>query len=175
MIKYVKDSVVIDTPEEADTHISDPDGVFEVGDEYSIEKYLFHYQSFEDFKKGKASEIDSGADQFVNSLSKPYPEFEKLTFDIQAAEAQAYLADNTANAGRIKIIAQIRGISVLDLAQRIMFKDQQFSLMAFSAAGLRQKYHDQLALIPDGDKQAVIDMEIDYSQLLTTMENLTLN
>ena len=171
---YIKHGfVVIEETEGIDTVVEDPSGKFKVGDEYTIEKWEMHNSPFESFLARKRSEIDSKAEDFVNSLAPAYPEFEKLTFEKQVQEARLYL--DSANKEQIEetlaifLIANMRGLTTEDLAQRIVQKNNQFTQITFLVAGLRQKYHDELELIQEGDKQAVVDFEVDYSQLLGTL------
>lgn len=168
---YIKNGLVVaEETEGIDTVTEDPSGKFKIGDEYTTEKWEMYNLPFESFLDRKRSEIDSKAEDFVSSLAPDYPEFEKMTFDKQAQEARFYLShENPATIEKtlsIYLISSQRGLTTEDLAQRIINKDAQFTKITFLVAGLRQKYHDQLGLIAEGDKQAVIDFEVDYDVLM---------
>jgi hypothetical protein len=105
----------------------------------------------EQVKQTKANEIDTKAQQHIDSLVPVYPEFEKLTFEKQEQEARAYLADNTLATPTLTSIATERGLTVLELATRVVAKSDQFTQLAATVAGKRQAYHDQLANAVDVD------------------------
>ena len=168
---YIKNGLVVtEETEGIDTVVEDLSGEFKIGDEYTIENWEMYNLPFEAFLARKRSEIDSKAEGFVNSLAPVYPEFEKLTFEKQVQEARLYLdsadKEQIEQSLAIFLIASMRGLTTEDLAQRIVLKNNQFTQVTFLVAGLRQKYHDELELIQEGDKQAVIDFEVDYTQLL---------
>lgn len=130
---------------EFDTVTTDPSGQFNVGDTYTIEQWEDYNLSLEDFKARKAGEIDAKAEEFMDSNTPKYPEFEKHTFPKQEAEAKAYLDNPNADVPCITKIATQRGVAVDVLANLILVKATAFSDMAVTTAGKRQNLHTTLA------------------------------
>ncbi len=105
--------------------------------------------SLNELSKTKSAEIDSKAQAFIDAEIEPYPNFEKLTFDRQELEARAILADNTVSTPTLSAIAESRGLTVKEVAKRVIAKTDAFAALAASIAGQRQAYHDQLAAAQD--------------------------
>lgn len=93
----------------------------------------------------KLNQINSEAQKFIDANMPAYPEFEKLTFAKQEAEARAYVADNTVPTPVLSQIASDRGTTVDVLVPKVIAKADQFMILTSSVAGQRQKYEDDLA------------------------------
>ncbi|WP_373020709.1 tail fiber assembly protein [Thiomicrorhabdus sp.] len=94
--------------------------------------------------KIKSSEINTKAQQFVDEKIPAYPEFAMQTFKSQEEEAIAYLADNNAPTPTLASIASKRGLTVLEIANRVIAKANAFKAIAGDIEGQRQAYEDQL-------------------------------
>ena len=95
-------------------------------------------------------EINQKAQAFIDATIPAYPEFEKFTFDKQEREATAYLADNTIATPTLTPIATERGLTVADLADKVVAKANAFTALSASVAGQRQKYQDELTAAYNG-------------------------
>lgn len=98
----------------------------------------------------KLMEINQKAQAFIDATIPAYPEFEKFTFDKQEREATAYLADNTIATPTLTPIATERGLTVADLADKVVAKANAFTALSASVAGQRQKYQDELTAAYNG-------------------------
>lgn len=86
------------------------------------------------------------ADSVINNiytekvnLAVPYTPEEKETFKIQEEEAKLYLSDNTTIVPHLEILANINGVSVFDLATKIIEKSKIQNLELFRLLSLKQK------------------------------------
>ena len=115
----------------------------------------------ESAKAVKLSEINSKCELALRSLTDNYPDTERLTFDQQKAEAASYQANNTASCPMLTTLAQARGITIEDLAARVLEKAAAFSKASGALIGTRQKFEDTL----DGctNIQAVESIFVDYA------------
>ena len=100
--------------------------------------------TLEEAKAGKLTEINAACDAAIAALTASYPESELRTFDKQEAEARALLADPATSAPLLTQLAAERGISVLELAQRVQKKADAFTVASGCIIGQRQKYKDVL-------------------------------
>lgn len=99
---------------------------------------------FAALKDAKRAEISGNADAFLASLAIEYGVYEKLTWDQQALEADALLADPDAPAPLVRAIAQARGMSALEMAQRIAANRAQWVALSGAVVGKRLAYQDAL-------------------------------
>ena len=95
-------------------------------------------------KAAKLKEINAACDDFLAVLTESYPVREVLTFDQQASEAAAVLADPSAPAPMLKPLAAARGLGVTELAMRVRVKSEAFTAISGYVVGQRQKYEDIL-------------------------------
>lgn len=95
-------------------------------------------------KEDKRTEINAAFDVAAASLIAAYPAQEQLTFDQQASEAAAYLADTSAACPLLSAMASARGITLEALCQRVLAKREAFSAAAGSLLGQRQSLDDLL-------------------------------
>ena len=106
--------------------------------------------SLGDANAAKSKQINDEAQKFINENMPSYPSFEMLTFAKQEAEARAYLADNTIATPVLTPIATERGLTVADLATKVVAKADAFTALTASVAGQRQKYQDELTVAYNG-------------------------
>lgn len=95
-------------------------------------------------KFAKLNEINEACEKALRQLVSTYPDMEISTFPQQKEEAIKYLQDNHYDATMLKQIAQNRGISVSDLANRVMVKTELFAQASGAIIGKRQQLEDQL-------------------------------
>ena len=100
--------------------------------------------SLEDLRLSKQSEIKNKADKLLQAMAIEYGAMEKLTWDQQAAEADALAADSNAPAPLVRSIAAARGMSALELATRIQASRAQWVVLSGHIVGQRLAYQDQL-------------------------------
>lgn len=100
--------------------------------------------SLEQLRERKVTEISTEAQQQANAYMAQYPEFERLTWDAQEREARAFLADDLTDTPTLSPIAQARGLSVVELAERVVNKADTFRAAAAQLAGTRQALEDQI-------------------------------
>ena len=75
----------------------------------------------------------------ANSIAKGYSQWERDSFVTQEAEANAYKADNTADAPMITAIANARGIDVDVLADKILANASAMKIAVGRLLGSKQK------------------------------------
>ena len=112
--------------------------------------------SLVDAKAAKLVSIRNGAESFLQSLALEYGAMEKLTWDQQAAEADALVADPSAPAPLVRSIAAARGMSVLELASRIRANRAQWVVLSGYIVGQRLAYQDQLDAATTNEQVAAI-------------------
>lgn len=83
-------------------------------------------------------------------IAHGYPDYERESWPVQIEEANALLADDTASTPWIDAAATSRGITRLDLAQRIKSNDLMYRTIHGGLSGQRQGLEDQIAAIADG-------------------------
>ena len=89
------------------------------------------------------------------------PDFELATWAQQAAEAEAWAADNTAATPMLAQIAAARGADINDLRQKSLKKARAYSALVAHVVGQRQAYVD--ALNAATDLAAVDAIAINYT------------
>ena len=100
--------------------------------------------TLKELKAAKLSQINEGCQSALAALTATYPAAELLTFDRQEAEARSLLADTSSQAPFLTSLATARGISVTDLAHKVIVKADLFSAASAFAIGQRQRYEDLL-------------------------------
>lgn len=96
------------------------------------------------WEERKRDEIRALAESALMELSKKYPEREVSTFTQQELEARAFLADSSSSAPLITAIAAERGITVAELAAKIVANADEYAQKAGKIIGRRQYFLDQL-------------------------------
>lgn len=112
-------------------------------------------------KVTKLQEINMGCQVALAALTPTYPERELLTFDKQEAEARAYQENSGANVPLLKALAAARGITVDDLAARVLAKSEAFAVASGALIGQRQRMEDLLDNCESAE--AVQAIEVTYS------------
>lgn len=99
-------------------------------------------------------------------IAADYPPSERESWPVQTSEARALLADVGANTPWIDAASSARGITRLELATRIVSKDNAFRIVSGTLTGLRQAIEDQItAAGTDPQALAAIDVTAGWPQL----------
>lgn len=122
-------------------------------DEWKAVGYMAHIASgkitlgpsLELLKANKLTEIKAAADTALEKLSSDYPYKEVLSFASQEAEARAVLEDPSTPTPLLAPMASRRGITVEDLAQRIIAKADAATSATGDVLGQAQRDRDRLA------------------------------
>ena len=112
--------------------------------------------SLVDAKAAKLVSIRDGAESFLQALAVEYGAMEKLTWDQQAAEADALTADPSAAAPLVRSIAAARGMAVLELATRIRANRAQWVVLSGYIVGQKLAYQDRLDAAESVEQVAAI-------------------
>jgi hypothetical protein len=107
-------------------------------------------------RSAKLAEINRQSAIEAGALISAYPEFERLTWPDQEREARAWQADNAAETPTLDAIATARGLTLADLAGRVITKADTFRLAAGQLAGKRQALEDQIgAAVTQAEIEAI--------------------
>ena len=98
----------------------------------------------ENAKAVKLAEINAACQHALEGLTATYPERELVSFDKQESEARAYMVDEKAQTPLLYALATARGISLDDLAQRVIAKADAFAVASGTIIGQRQAMEDRL-------------------------------
>lgn len=111
-------------------------------------------------KADKLAEVNSQAQAFIDAavgLDK-IPDFEVQTWVIQAAEAKAWQADNSAATPTLDAIAAARGVDCTKLKAAAYRKAVTFERLTAHVVGQRQALADRVAAAADMDALAAVDI-----------------
>jgi len=95
-------------------------------------------------KKQAQAELVHIFEERANAIAGRYPGFERDTWQDQEAEALAYLADPNTPTPVLTGIATQRGITVAELAQRVIDNAAAWRAVAPDLCGQRQAASDQI-------------------------------
>ncbi len=88
--------------------------------------------------------VNAGAAQALAQLSAAYPDGEVQSWAQQTREAEALAADPQAPAPLLTAIATARGLSVAELASRVLAKVQAYAMASGAVIGQRQALEDAI-------------------------------
>lgn len=89
-------------------------------------------------KQDKIKTINAYCDAEIHSISESYPETEVLSWPQQVKEADEVLKDPSAKTPLITALAELRGISVTELAKLVQEKSTTFAIITGQIIGKRQ-------------------------------------
>ena len=117
--------------------------------------------TLEEVKAKKLAEINAACDRILSDAASTYPETEILTFDQQTAEAKAYQASGkTEDAPLLSALAQGRGMTLDELAKRVIAKHTAFTALSGYVIGQRQALEDRLNACTTGEAIRSLAVEI---------------
>ncbi|MDO8413018.1 MAG: hypothetical protein Q7S51_04415 [Gallionellaceae bacterium] len=90
-------------------------------------------------------DINSAYTTAINIIAADYPETERNSWAKQESEARAYVANSLAPTPLLTAIATARGITVADLAARVIVKADAYAAYAGEQIGKRQARMDAIA------------------------------
>lgn len=94
--------------------------------------------TLEQKKLSKKQEIRAGYEEDLSSILNEYTDAETKTWDKQEEEARAYTADNTASVPMLEAIALAKGVTVGDVAARVIANADAWIQISGTATGKRQ-------------------------------------
>ncbi len=100
-------------------------------------------------KAHKYAEIDAAFQQAVDNLTAGWPEGEIKTWSKQESEALALQANPAAITPTLSMIAAQRGITVAELANRVLRDATAFSQASGYYVGLRHKARQKVQSLPN--------------------------
>lgn len=103
-----------------------------------------------------AAEIDAAYSDAINVIAAQYPDTERDSWPKQEAEARAYLAESSAATPLLSAIATARGITVADLAARVLTNAAAYSVAGGEIIGRRQARMDAIAAAVASNDQAAL-------------------
>lgn len=112
-------------------------------------------------KAAKQAEIITGADAFLNALAASYSQGEKLSWPKQEAEALSLVANAEAPAPLLRGIAQIRGIALATLRDKVLANVAEYEQATAYVLGTQQHFADLLAAATT--VQEVQAIEVSYA------------
>jgi len=123
-----------------------------------------------DAQAAKIAEAAAACDAVLNPLGAEYGAWEKQTWDQQAVEAAALMADPTLEpapaAGTtdkipcIRAMATSRGMGLVELAQRILVNREAWLALSGNCIGQRQKIYDAVKACKKADDVRAIVVNI---------------
>jgi hypothetical protein len=112
--------------------------------------------TLDELKSAKLVELSAAFAQAMLSVKAGYPADEIQSWFDQKTEAVAYAANASAATPLLSAMASARGITVADLAARVIANAMQYAANAGLLIGKRQKYEDAVnAAIDAADVAAV--------------------
>ena len=95
-------------------------------------------------KVAKLAQINSACDMALAALTSTYPPGELQSWPQQVQEAAAFLLDPPGPALLLSAIAEVRGLTVADLAGRVQAKAEGYAAYSGAIIGKRQAAEDLL-------------------------------
>jgi hypothetical protein len=112
----------------------------------------------------KIGENESNFSSTISVLTTAYTQNEINSWPKQETEARAYIADNNVSTPLLSQIATARGLTLTDLANRVIAKADTFAVGYGTALGDKQAVEDQI--------QTIVDSADDYATKINNLNNL---
>ncbi len=116
-------------------------------------------------RAAKLAEINAACDEILGQAVYDYPASEVQTFAQQTAEAQAFLADPASIPPLLSVLAQMRGVTLEELAEKVMAKHEIFSLLAGCVIGQRQALEDRLDKCQTAADVMAIEVDVSLPEM----------
>jgi len=114
-----------------------------------VSQLIADYNPWPSEKATKFAEIDQAFETAVSSLTAGWPQHEIQTWSKQEAEARAVAVNPDAPTPMLSTIAITRGLTVSELAQRVIRDADAFTAASAHFVGLRHKARQQVQALPD--------------------------
>ncbi|MHA7915462.1 hypothetical protein [Alloalcanivorax xenomutans] len=124
--------------------------------EIDVARFSFHP---DDYRAYRRSQFNVRAEQELAILRSQYPESEILSWDKQEREARLMLADPNYQSALLSGIAVGRGITVVDLRDRVIAKADAYTAQVAAVLGRRQALEDQLSVLSDWQDMAALSWD----------------
>jgi hypothetical protein len=118
------------------------------------------YDPVPDARKDALARINSQSQEYIQDILDEYPEFERLTWPSQKADAEAWAKDKTAETKTLDIIAVSREEDREELIQKTLEKVDQYNNFAAMLAGKRQKLEKEIMASTDMDFICTVNFEV---------------
>ena len=115
-------------------------------------------------KAKRLAEIDERCEEAMKTVVSSYPDSEKQTFPQQSAEAQAYLADPTASVPLLSSLALSRGVTLDELARRVLNKHTVYSVLTGKILGQRKTLQNRVKACSSVEEIEQIETAIQIPQ-----------
>lgn len=100
-------------------------------------------------KARKLAEIDGDFNAATDGMTAGWPQHEIQTWNKQEAEARAFIVDPNTPTPMLSTIAATRGLTVAELAQRVIRDANAFTSASAYYVGLRHKARQLVQSMPD--------------------------
>ena len=114
------------------------------------------FAAFPKIQLCKEKEIRAESGRLMNRMADPYSKEEQDTWMLQAGQAKAWLADNTAPCVMVRGMAAERGITMVDMVGRILGNADAFEPYLGYVLGYQQKLIDRIYAATDFDEMRAI-------------------
>lgn len=136
--------------EKQGVRLSHVDGVWiaNVPDE-QVNQLIAEYNPWPAEKAAKFAEIDADFEAAVSALTAGWPQHEIQTWSKQESEAREFTLNNATPTPMLATIAATRGLTVSELAQRVIRDADAFTNASAYYVGLRHKARQRVQAMPD--------------------------
>jgi hypothetical protein len=114
-----------------------------------VSQMIEQYNPWPAEKAAKFASIDADFESAVSSLTAGWPQHEIQTWSKQEAEARAFVANQSSPTPMLTTIAATRGLTVSELAQRVIRDADAFTNASAHYVGLRHKARQRVQALPD--------------------------
>lgn len=115
-------------------------------------------------KDGLLLLLANKADELKSSLLVGYPQAEIESFYRQEKEALAWRTDNTIKTPMLSKIAEVRGVPLATLIEKVLEKSDQFAVVIGEIIGQRQKFEDRLMQATSLEQLKQLEIEVNQWQ-----------
>ncbi|WP_428562296.1 MAG: hypothetical protein ACP59X_21025 [Solidesulfovibrio sp. DCME] len=129
-------------------------------DESYSEFFVDRLEELESIKAARAAEVAAASDAILLPMASRYGVMERQTWDTQAQEAAAYLADAQAPTPMLDAMTTASGVTKTVLAQRIMVKRLSWSTVSGAVIGQAGKLVDRIYAAMSVDEVLAVPINI---------------
>lgn len=151
MINYIEKGYLMhEWLAERGVYLSQRNGVWAANTpDEQANQLIAEYNPWPAEKAAKFAEIDADFETSVSSLTAGWPQHEIQTWSKQESEARAFVANSVASTPMLATIASTRGLTVAELAQRVIRDADAFTNASAIYVGLRHKARQRVQAMPD--------------------------